>query len=95
LALLASVDEKLWKEQAQYIQEHLTNDIINKAFLELPYELQDETTSKLKLYLRNRLKKLPQIAQNYQKIIDKKVVIVGTHENDVFVINEIQKDKQP
>ncbi|WP_333694640.1 metallophosphoesterase [Flavobacterium sp.] len=87
LALLASVDEKLWKEQAQYIQEHLTNDIINKAFLELPYELQDETTSKLKLYLRNRLKKLPQIAKNYQKIIDKKVVIVGTHDNDVFVIN--------
>jgi hypothetical protein len=89
LALLASVDEKIWVEQAKYIQENLTNDIINKAFLELPYELQDETTTKLKLNLRNRLKKLPQTAQQYQKILDRKVLVVGTLENDVFVINRL------
>lgn len=89
LALLSSVDEKLWVEQAKFIQENLTNDIINKAFLKLPYELQDETTTKLKLNLRNRIKKLPQTAQQYQKILDKKVLVVGTLENDVFVINRL------
>ncbi|MBC8883943.1 hypothetical protein H9X57_13040 [Flavobacterium piscinae] len=56
LALLSDIDEKAWAKQAKFIQENLTNDAINKAFLQLPYELQDETTTKLKLYLRNRLK---------------------------------------
>lgn len=89
LALLPDIDQKAWEKQAKYIQEHLTNDVINKAFLQLPYELQDETTTKLKLNLRNRLKKLNQTAQHYQKLLDKKTLVVGTMQNDVFVINRL------
>ena len=93
LALLSDIDEKAWEKQAKYIQENLTNDVINKAFLQLPYELQDETTSKLKLYLRNRLKKLNQTAQHYQKLLNKKTLIVGTMQDDVFVINRLSNGR--
>ncbi len=89
LALLSDINQKAWEKQAKYIQEHLTNDVINNAFLQLPYELQDETTTKLKLNLRNRLKKLNQTAQHYQKLLDKKTLVVGTMQNDVFVINRL------
>lgn len=93
LALLADIDQKAWEKQAKYIQEHLSNDAINKAFLQLPYELQDETTTKLKLNLRNRLKKLNQTAQQYQKLLDKKTLVVGTMQNDVFVINRLSNGR--
>jgi len=93
LALLSDIDEKAWGKQAKFIQDNLTNDIINKAFLQLPYELQDETTTKLKLYLRNRLKKLNQTAQHYQKLLDKKTLIVGTMQDDVFVINRLSNGR--
>ena len=93
IALLADIDQKEWEKQAKYIQENLTNDIINKAFLQLPYELQDETTTKLKLYLRNRLKKINQTAQHYQKLLDKKTLVVGTLQDDVFVINRLSNGR--
>ena len=93
LALLSDSDEKAWEKQAKFIQENLTNDVINKAFLQLPYELQDETTTKLKLYLRNRLKKLNQTAQQYQKLLNKKTLVVGTLKDDVFVINRLSNGR--
>ncbi len=93
LAILSDSDEKNWEKQAKYIQEHLTNDVINKAFLQLPSELQDETTSKLKLFLRNRLKKLPQVAKQYQHLLHKKTLVVGTMQNDVFVINRLSNGR--
>ncbi len=88
-ALLASVDEQLWVEQAQFVQKHLSAELIATAFLELPEALHDATTRQLKRNLANRLKKLPQTAKQYQKILDKKVVVVGTLENDSFLINRL------
>ncbi|MEZ4839669.1 metallophosphoesterase [Flavobacterium sp.] len=93
LALLSDSDEKVWEKQAKFIQDNLTNDVINKAFLQLPYELQDETTTKLKLYLRNRLKKLNQTAQQYQNLLNKKTLVVGTMKDDVFVINRLSNGR--
>jgi hypothetical protein len=93
LALLADADEKSWLKQAEFIQQNLSNDLINQAFLQLPYELQDETTSKIKLHFRNRLKKLNQTAKEYHKLLEKKAIVVGTQKNDVIVITRLSKGR--
>lgn len=89
LALLADCDEKTWLDQVQFIKENLTNEQINQAFANLPSEIKDETTSTLKMYLKNRLDKLDRSAKSYHKLLEKKGVVVGTLEDDVFVINRL------
>lgn len=93
LALLPNTEEKNWAKQANFMQEQLTNDLINAAFLKMPYELQDETTSKLKLHFRNRLKKLNETARSYHKLLEKKAIVVGTQKNDVIVITRLSKGR--
>jgi len=89
LALLANCDEKMWLDQVKFVQENLTNEVINQAFAHLPAPIRDETTAKLKLYFKNRLDKLDRSAKSYHKLLEKKGVVVGTLENDVFVINRL------
>lgn len=93
LALLPDTSEENWVKQANFMQEQLSNDVINAAFLKMPYELQDETTSKLKLHFRNRLKKLNETSRSYHKLLEKKAIVVGTQKNDVIVITRLSKGR--
>jgi hypothetical protein len=93
LALLPDTTEESWIKQARFMQEQLTNNRINAAFLKMPNELQDETTFKLKLHFRNRLKNLTETARTYHKLLEKKAIVVGTQQNDVIVITRLTKGR--
>ncbi|WP_299442032.1 metallophosphoesterase [uncultured Aquimarina sp.] len=87
-----SSSKEIWLEQAKYIKENLSDESIDKAFKNLPSELQDETVERIKKYLRKRRDDVEDIAGRYYKYLSKQVTIRGTDKDDLFEI--IRKDNQ-
>uniref|UniRef100_UPI00261862AF metallophosphoesterase n=1 Tax=uncultured Chryseobacterium sp. TaxID=259322 RepID=UPI00261862AF len=82
--------ENVWLEEAKYIQQNLTDEDIDYAFLQLPKEVQDQTAEDIKTKLIARRKELDLYAAEYFKALQNKVIITGTDKVDFF---EIEKTK--
>ncbi|WP_299261599.1 metallophosphoesterase [uncultured Aquimarina sp.] len=87
-----SSDREVWVAQAKYIKENLSDESIDKAFGNLPSELQDETVERIKKYLKKRRDDVEDIAERYYKYLSKQVIIRGTDKDDLFEI--IRNDNQ-
>ncbi|MBF4487250.1 metallophosphoesterase [Flavobacterium sp. CSZ] len=91
LAFLRTAEEKDWIAQAKYIQENLSDSDIDKAFKNLPKEVQDATIEDIKKKLKNRKKDLQKYASEYFDVLSHTVMIAGTDKKDKFVINHNAK----
>ena len=87
VALLNETDRAEWLKQAAYIQENLTESVIDKAFLNFPEEVRDDTVEQIKRILLSRVKHLKETASEYYEIINKYVVVTGTDKDDWFDID--------
>lgn len=91
LAFLTKSEEKVWIEEAQKLQKMLTDVAIDKAFTDLPKEVQDETITTIKTSLRKRREKLEKYASEYYKVLLKTVLITGTDKKEKFLITRLPK----
>lgn len=87
LALLSQTKKAQWIAQAQYIQDNLTETAIDKALLEFPKEVRDQTVTDIKRKLLARKANLVQTAKTYYDIINTYGIITGTDKDDHFVIS--------
>ncbi|MBA6157229.1 metallophosphoesterase [Tenacibaculum sp. S7007] len=82
-----------WQKQADYIQENLTDTVIENAIKQLPeaiYNLDGkETIDKIK----SRRDKLNDIAKRYYEKQAKTVYVVGTDKDDKFIIKRLNDDE--
>jgi len=92
-ALITKSDKSVWDAQVAYIQNHLTNELIEAAFNKMPKELIDKTIDDLKLKLKNRRQKLQEISDTYQKLLNNYVIIKGTDNVDQFDIVRLAQNK--
>jgi len=88
LVFLKGATEADWAAQAKYIREHLTDQDIDKAFKNLPKEVQDETIADIQRKLKLRKAKLEIYASQYYDVLQKKVPLAGTVHPDKFVITK-------
>lgn len=86
LAFITKSGEKEWLEQAAYIKANLTDAVIDAAFAQLPPEVIDGDTEKIKANLKSRRDKLDKYAKEYRKVLLRTVVLTGTEKKDRFVI---------
>jgi len=86
VSLLQESNYSLWLEQAKYIQTKLTDKIIDQAFTKLPKNIQNETTEKIKSYLKYRRDHIVAIATNYKQIMEEFAIVKGTDKDDYFEI---------
>lgn len=91
--LIQESDMAVWLEQAKYLQENVTDEAIEKAFLNLPKEVIDESTEKIKKTMKARRGNLLKIAERYYKLVSKYAVIKGTNKSDVFDIERLDNGK--
>lgn len=91
IALLSETNLKDWIAEAEYIQENLTADIIDKSFKDFPVEIQDSSLPKLKEILLSRISHLKEYAKEYHRILNKFAVVSGTDKDDWFEINHLNK----
>ncbi len=89
LAFTNNASEEDWKREAEYIQAHITTDVIDEAFKNLPKEVQNSEIDKIKQNLETRKKDLVTYAKDYYKVLRKNVVLVGTNKKDKFEITRL------
>lgn len=88
-SLLTKYSPEIWEEEAKIILERITPEVIDKAFLRLPKEVQDHTAKFIKESLKSRLQILPEKAKEYGQYLDKIVAITGTEKDDVFEVKKM------
>lgn len=91
-AFISHLNEKDWKEQVDFIQNKMTNKVIDEAFSNIPSELNDHTVTKIKNNLKGRRDNLQKIADRYFSLLSKYAVVTGTNKKDYFVINSLNND---
>lgn len=82
-----------WEKQAKYIQNKLTDEVINEAFDNVPDEIKGKTIDDIKSKLRGRRTNIVKIAKEYFDYLNKTQVIVGTRKNDIFNIERLPNGK--
>ncbi|MGY5354506.1 metallophosphoesterase [Wenyingzhuangia sp. IMCC45467] len=87
VSLLQESDYSIWQEQAKYIKENLTDNVINKAFEHLPETVKNENINNIKNVLKYRRDHVVDIAKQYQKILEKFAIIKGTDNSNYFEIS--------
>jgi hypothetical protein len=87
IAFIRSANKALWDEQVRVIQSLLTDEAIDKAFKEVPSELDDENVDEIKELLKSRRANLQKIADRYFKVISTYGVITGTDKDDLIKIS--------
>lgn len=92
-AVLTKYDEKVWAEEAMFIKENLTDDIIENAFNNLPKEVHDENSNKVKENLKKRLESIVDDAKEYSQYLDNIVTLHGTEKDDKIEITRLADGK--
>ncbi|MBT8264033.1 MAG: phosphoesterase, partial [Muriicola sp.] len=93
MALLPETPIELWEEQARFIQDNITPEIIDLAFKNFPKEVHDETVVRIKKVLLARKEQLLNTAHEYYEIINKYGIVVGTDKDDYFTVNRLANNK--
>ncbi len=86
VALLNEMGKDKWVKQAKFIQENLTSEVIDRAFLAFPVEVRDETVEEIKEILLARIANIQKTAEEYYDIINNYAVVTGTDKDDLFEI---------
>ncbi len=86
IALLNETKREDWSEQAKFLQDNLTPEIIDEAFEAFPEEVHDETIDQIKEILLSRLADIENTADIYYRVIKKFAVVTGTDKDDWFEI---------
>ncbi|MEP5341677.1 MAG: metallophosphoesterase [Algibacter sp.] len=89
MTLLNKTNKKQWDTQVAFIQNNLTEDVIDAAFTNFPKEVQGETVNEIKRVLLARIKNLPKIANDYYEVLNNFAVIAGTDKDDLFEIERL------
>ena len=92
-AFLRDADKAVWDAQVAYIQKNITDEIIEKAFLEIPKEVQDETVKKLIELVKQRKSNLQAISDRYYDFLMKYPVLTGTNKKDYISIKGFEDGK--
>ncbi len=89
VALTSGCGESVWVRQAQFLNEHLTDDVIEVAFRNLPEEMKDENIASIKGKLKNRKRYLEKAAKEYYRLLQKTPVITGSNKDERFEVNRL------
>ncbi|WP_379969858.1 metallophosphoesterase [Epilithonimonas sp. UC225_85] len=85
--------EKDWLEQAEFIQNNLSENDIREAFKALPKEVQDQVSDDLIKKLLIRKNDLKIYASDYFKVLEKNVILTGTDKKDKFTISRLPNNE--
>jgi hypothetical protein len=84
-----SADWSVWKAQAEFIQNNLSDQVIDDAFANLLADTTDEDTDRIKSILKQRRKNLVTIARDYYEYFKKyEIIIATTKDNTIDIVRE-------
>lgn len=78
-----------WEREAKYIQEHLTDAAIEAAVKKIPPFAYDKRGKDFIEFIKSRRDDLLKVARQYYKVLNKEVLILGTHKDNLFIVNRL------
>lgn len=78
-----------WMKHARFLEDNITDDVIENAFSNVPKEAQDETLNEIKKKLKGRRSNLVDIAKRYYKLLNELVILTGTDKDDYIEVMRI------
>jgi hypothetical protein len=93
MEIIQQSDKSIWDEQVKIIQDGLTDAVIEKSFLAIPKEVNDEEIKTIKEKLKARRENLRKIADRYYSFVNRYAVIKGTNKDDWFDIERLPSGK--
>ncbi|NNE31241.1 MAG: phosphoesterase, partial [Winogradskyella sp.] len=91
--LVQQATKDKWLEHAKFLQENVTDEVIEKAFSKVPEEVQDETLADIKAKLKGRRSNLLDIAERYYNFLNELVVLTGTDKDDYIEVTRTGDDE--
>ena len=88
-ALIRNSGREQWKFLATVIRDNLTDEVIDRAFANVPSQVYDESMEDIKQKLRARRDNLVDIADRYYTHLAVQQTIVGTDYDDRFEITRL------
>ena len=88
-ALVQNLGKEAWIQEANYLREHITDQVIDEAFKDLPVEVQNGAAEEIKASLKGRRDNLVEITQDYYDYFAKLQVLTGTNKDDHFEITRL------
>ena len=82
-----------WKAQAEFLQNKLTDQVIDDAFAKLLPDTQDESIAKIKSILKQRRANMVDIAKDYYDFFKKHEIIVATEKDNKIDIERMPNGK--
>jgi hypothetical protein len=92
-SFLNEADWSVWEREAKYIQEHLTDAVIDSAMRDFPKEIYALDAPWIAERLKGRRDRTLSIARRFYELVSKDVDIVGTNKHDRFVINRLDDQR--
>ncbi len=86
---LNSLSWEQWQEQVKFVQEHLTDEAIERAFDSWPDEARKLSSPELIKGIKARRNTLIEIARTHYKFLGKSVDVIGTDERERFIVERL------
>jgi len=87
--MVQQADKDTWLKNAKFLQDNITDEVIDKAFTKVPEEVQDQTLADIKEKLKGRRGNLINIATRYYNYLNKLVILTGTDKDDYIEVTRI------
>ena len=93
-SIIQNQGKETWLAEAKYLQEHITDEVIQEAFNDLPKEVrEDESTERIKELLKARRENIVAIAERYAKHLDKLAIVTATDKDDYIDVTRLPEGK--
>jgi len=87
--MVQQADKDTWLKNAKFLQDNITDEVIDNAFTKVPEEVQDQTLADIKEKLKGRRGNLINIATRYYNYLNKLVILTGTDKDDYIEVTRI------
>lgn len=84
--LIQQADKEQWLNEAKFLQNHITDEVIETAFSRVPDAVKDETLNEIKQHLKGRKTNLQDIASRYYQFLNELVILSGTDKDDYIEV---------
>jgi hypothetical protein len=78
-----------WEEQVRFIQQNLTDQVIENAFSDWPDKAREISAPMVIKSIKNRRDHLLELARKHYEFVSKSVNVIGTEENERFEVERI------
>jgi len=92
-SFMNEADWEDWEEQVKYIQEHVTDEVIENAFKVWPQDVQDLTADHIIKSMKARRDNLEDIARRYYTRLSKAADVYGTEKRELFEVDRLADGK--